>query len=538
MQRVNLYYTPGVVWHITHRCHKREFLLKFAGDRRRWLRWLFAAFGALAALAPVLPGISAVQNRVQLAPGWTVFHDKTGLVVPHPAGWQVRALGDGGFFAFRPEGGQGATAVVYVMPLASVQGTPNGVVQGLGQIAPQLFPGVRVFSVRTVSRSPAVALGNLKFSPHGSPFVGSVMCYVDGGRGVVYAIAAQQSSWARDQATLRRMLSDFFYSPPGGAPGPGGPPALPRMVTWQDPTERAFTVPVPAGWHVQGGVRRLGTVDVRIEVVATSPDRRMMVRIGDWGVPASFIPMNQFHAQAGLREGQIYYPSGPAAGQQMILRYLPGVQFLVHWYLPQRVGQFTVTAQRDDVQLSQQVTAFQMRMGLQTQSVFGEAAFDAQTNQGLRKGYAFVETRADQMLWFVGRLWGYLSAPQDEPVAAAVLNRMVEGFRTNPQWGMAQIHAAGQAAAAQHQANEEISNMINQGYKQRSLIQDRVHQRTIRAIRGETLLVDPTTGKQFEVPAGSNYYWRVQGGQQILGTPGPTRPNLPNHWVNQMEVLQ
>ena len=202
-------------------------------------------------------------------------------------------------------------------------------------------------------------------------------------------------------------------------------------------------------------------------------------------------------------------------GQQMILRYLPGVQFLMHWYLPQRVGQFTVTAQRDDVQLSQQVTAFQMRMGLQMQSVFGEVAFDAQTSQGPRKGYAFVETRADQMLWFLGRLWGYLSAPQDEPVAAALLNRMVAGFRTNPQWGLAQINAAGQAAAAQHQANEEISNMITQGYDRRSLIQDRMQQRTIRATRGETLLVDPTTGYLSEAPAGQQLLLARAGGSAV-----------------------
>jgi REP element-mobilizing transposase RayT len=31
------------VWHITHRCHKKEFLLKFSRDRRRWLSWLFEA---------------------------------------------------------------------------------------------------------------------------------------------------------------------------------------------------------------------------------------------------------------------------------------------------------------------------------------------------------------------------------------------------------------------------------------------------------------------------------------------------------------
>jgi REP element-mobilizing transposase RayT len=43
MPRANRHYLPGCVWHITHRCHKREFLLKFAKDRHRWLKWLFEA---------------------------------------------------------------------------------------------------------------------------------------------------------------------------------------------------------------------------------------------------------------------------------------------------------------------------------------------------------------------------------------------------------------------------------------------------------------------------------------------------------------
>ncbi|BEH10478.1 MULTISPECIES: transposase [Geobacter] len=43
MARANRHYIPGQVWHITHRCHKKEFLLKFARDRRRWLHWLFEA---------------------------------------------------------------------------------------------------------------------------------------------------------------------------------------------------------------------------------------------------------------------------------------------------------------------------------------------------------------------------------------------------------------------------------------------------------------------------------------------------------------
>ena len=43
MPRANRHFLPSYVWHITHRCHKREFLLKFARDRRRWRHWLFEA---------------------------------------------------------------------------------------------------------------------------------------------------------------------------------------------------------------------------------------------------------------------------------------------------------------------------------------------------------------------------------------------------------------------------------------------------------------------------------------------------------------
>ena len=30
MPRANRHFLPGYVWHITHRCHRKSFLLKFA----------------------------------------------------------------------------------------------------------------------------------------------------------------------------------------------------------------------------------------------------------------------------------------------------------------------------------------------------------------------------------------------------------------------------------------------------------------------------------------------------------------------------
>jgi putative transposase len=43
MPRVNRHFLPGYIWHITHRCHEKHFLLKFARDRRRYRRRLSEA---------------------------------------------------------------------------------------------------------------------------------------------------------------------------------------------------------------------------------------------------------------------------------------------------------------------------------------------------------------------------------------------------------------------------------------------------------------------------------------------------------------
>jgi putative transposase len=43
MARAHRHFIAGQVWHITQRCHQREFLLGSDIDRRRWVYWLFQA---------------------------------------------------------------------------------------------------------------------------------------------------------------------------------------------------------------------------------------------------------------------------------------------------------------------------------------------------------------------------------------------------------------------------------------------------------------------------------------------------------------
>jgi hypothetical protein len=43
MPRANRHSLPGYIWPITHRCHQKEFLLRFARDRQAGLGWLLEA---------------------------------------------------------------------------------------------------------------------------------------------------------------------------------------------------------------------------------------------------------------------------------------------------------------------------------------------------------------------------------------------------------------------------------------------------------------------------------------------------------------
>lgn len=479
-------------------------------------------------------------SGIQLPAGWTVFRGNSGLVVPHPVGWLVQERNAGAFLAYRPGPNGVAQAIVLVNPIERIEGRAMGVVEGVGQIFPDLFPQVKVLKARMISTMPEVAIGELQFAPQGRPFRGVALCFKQGQQGVLYAIGSAVNAWAQEEASMKQILNSFFYA---GRDSAGT--SVPPMVPWRDPSEGSFVCPVPQGWMVEGGGRRFSAVDFRPEVLVTSPDEKILVRLGDAWIPPMTLPTSLGQG-LGMGEGSWYGAAG--VNQMLILRYLPSTDFLLHFYLPQRVGAVSNVRVRDLPNISQQVLA-EMRsvtMGFMEVRVdTGEVAFDFQSEKGPRKGYGFIQTELmgggaagpEFGTWRVRLFHGYLAEPSLEPVAQSVLTQMLAGLQFDPNWGMAQTRTAGKVSAIWNKSHNEIMGIINQTYQERNASQDRIWGKWAQVNRGQVSIMDPATGQKFDVPSGSNYYWRIGAGQEFVGTTTSDKPNHPNLYIQEMKIL-
>jgi hypothetical protein len=114
---------------------------------------------------------------------------------------------------------------------------------------------------------------------------------------------------------------------------------------------------------------------------------------------------------------------------------------------------------------------------------------------------------------------------------------MLAGLQFDPNWGMAQIRTAGKVSEIWNKSHNEIMGIINQTYHERSASQDRIWGKWAQVNRGQVSIMDPATGQTFDVPSGSNYYWRIGAGQEFVGTTTSDKPNHPNLYIQEMNIL-
>ena len=305
------------------------------------------------------------------------------------------------------------------------------------------------------------------------------------------------SSLARFQVT-----ATLGPVPDQGNPGPNGatqtnpasplPPSAAQMApaqglshvswtTFTDPYEKAFTIDVPRGWKVAGGVYRKIPPWGNLVLRVLSPDRRTLIAVGD---PDSVPYAAPIAAQDYLRrftESAI----GPACTGLKIVE-IHELQDVEQYAMSHSIGTYN--------QWSAAQASFTCN-GERQVGMAGEAIAVMQYMTTLRSGHAQV-------------LAAFVTTSGQEEVADQLLNHMIQSSRQNPAW-----------SARQQQTAE--------GLRQSAMARWRGEQRQFGqmddAITNTAHFAAPD-GRRYDLDARPRYQWRIPDGRTV-GTDTPTPPS-------------
>jgi hypothetical protein len=487
------------------------------------------------------------RTQEQTANGWTEHQNPQGFSLVHPDGWTVETPEPQKILVRSAYPG----LFVFVHAFTAAGGAAAWISQ-IGSAYADIFPNARI--EKTQNRAEGELLGELLFQGVSYTAKANFLCVADGDSGMFYATAAPQTIFAQWRPALVHILQSLRFTPPQEVPAPpalpGTNPIPPTAATgseWErfvDPVEQAFRVEVPRGWQVSGGLFRVSMMDVRSELRMASPDSRIHIFSGDRNIPTFALP-SQIGMSLGFVEGS---PYSPAVGSNMIIYgYRPGAIFAqeyVQTAIAQQFGGAQITGGQQRSDLTQQ--ANQNAMQGHQQAHVGEVAFETPGgNRGTsRKGYCLAHTvltgSAEAGIWNVLALYGYVADADKETTARTVLDHLVRSSQVNPQWQAQQqvmSQQGGQMARQQQQweanqyqqmrqTQQETSDIINQSFHDRWAAQDERNRHFGNALMGQTDVQEVSSGEAWRVSSGSNYYWRQNGTNRIVGTNTYDRPDI------------
>ncbi len=444
-----------------------------------------------------------------IASTWVAYY-RAGLVVPHPAGWQVQERGNGAFTVSRP-----GTALIYVKPLSFPAGRSVADVLGfLSREEAAVLPGAQTLRP---SFLPEGAMCALTFNLHGQLYRGAALVLKGQTTGALYVMSAPPQAWPAVADEMAQILARFRYlSPHGAAEG------FPEMVLWRDPTENAFTLPVPRGWQVQGRLARPNVIEHRPEVLTASPDDSIQTRVGDGNLEMFTVPYQL--PMIGTP------PPGtrPSAFGGVFHAYLPGAQFITQFYLPRKFAGARVL----DVVHLPQLAELAFRTDpppapMQGRADAGAVRFEITLPVGPRRGYYAAVTHLTApppslggiTNWYLGPLdiVGYLCRPEQESTARAVLGDMVRRFAWDPHWYATQLKIDAAVAQQVIAGNAELNEIRWQTIRQQAAGMERAQAPLGTATRGEIWVRDDMTGEQRRVPqTGSQDYFLVHRTGEVV----------------------
>jgi len=225
-------------------------------------------------------------------------------------------------------------------------------------------------------------------------------------------------------------------------------------VRFQDPGEQAFSLDVPKGWAVHGGLFRKGVLDPRSTVDVTSPDGKINYRIGDANIPPYTVP-NQMLAMTGFHEGSPYSPGGRVQG--MIARFRSGEQFADLY------GQARYSPLCKHLEAKAIRKAAPLYPAGLTENTAGEAFFRCDAASPM-VAYVYAETSLtgslQQGIWGVPVVYSFIAPEPQATFAMKLLTHSLTSFKENPQWVRFQNQLSAQATGQIQKAADESLALV------------------------------------------------------------------------------
>jgi hypothetical protein len=323
--------------------------------------------------------------------------------------------------------------------------------------------------------------------------------------------------------------------PASGLSNGSGQNAQSSGVSWiqyTDPFEQAFSLQVPRGWTVQGGLFRMGYSDERTMVNLKSPDGQIEIRFGDVSVP-SYTPPNPYHA----REGEVYDLGAQA--QMVVEHYRTGPEYAVMY----SHSRFAHQCKNPQAPSSMADFSFPDAIPVHGDKVSaGQIAYLCQTDSGQKMALTYVKTVLAGQVWQVPTVVSLIAPADRLDFARSVAAHSSQTFHLNQQW-MAyqqQMDAEGMQyqRLRQQRRRDDLGRQVQQFEARMHAMQNQVnaferHQAAFQgqvdqfsnALNGLTPTTDPLTGENRTVWTGTQDHYWANGLGQVVNShdrPSPT----------------
>jgi hypothetical protein len=292
-----------------------------------------------------------------------------------------------------------------------------------------------------------------------------------------------------------------------------------NWVRYTDSAEGAFSIEVPVGWQVQGGMYRFGYFDVRWMIDVRSLDGKLILRINDPNVPPYVLPGPHV---APLGHAEIK----PQQYQMMVENYREAEPY-ADSYARHRFGSVckSMTPRAADWQ-PKMPASWQGETG--SRMTQASVSYDCATSDGPRTVIVFaINTLHPQSGLWQSVPVSIIATPDNVPLGESMMQRMIDSWAATPEWlkqqddmtkmgldqirkGFGQFLQQMQTFHQQRQAamNQQVAHFEAQQHGQAQQVSG-----WGETLTGLTTVSDSATGTQFQVFDGpkANFYTNGNG---------------------------